>query len=98
MNNYRFIVLFCTFAVLDAGNAEFVWLRDLNNDAGTRHQNVGLPDELKFQLNGEQKSVNLHLKENPHLRADTDMYIVRLTPGGTPKAVKETVTGRTVIK
>ncbi|KAL3846772.1 hypothetical protein ACJMK2_017731 [Sinanodonta woodiana] len=93
MNDYRFIVLFCTVAVLDAGTSEFVWLRDLNNDAQKRHLDLGLSEELRFQLNSGKRSINLHLKENPHVRADTDVYVIKDMPDGTKRAVKEPVTG-----
>ncbi|KAK3596704.1 hypothetical protein CHS0354_025000 [Potamilus streckersoni] len=94
MNDCHFIVLFCTVAVLGAETSEFVWLRDLNNDARKRHLNLGLSDELRFQLNRGEKSINLHLKENPHVRADTDMYVVEALPDGTRRAVKEPFTGK----
>ncbi|KAL3846702.1 hypothetical protein ACJMK2_017670 [Sinanodonta woodiana] len=96
MNDYRFIVLFCTVAVLDAGTSEFVWLRDLNNDAQKRHLDLGLSEELRFQLNSGKRSINLHLKENPHVRADTDVYVIKDMPDGTKRAVKEPVTGNIV--
>ncbi|KAK3596708.1 hypothetical protein CHS0354_025005 [Potamilus streckersoni] len=94
MNDCHFIVLFCTVAVLGAETTEFVWLRDLNNDAHKRHLDLGLSEELRFQLNRGEKSINLHLKENPHVRADTDMYIVEALPDGTRRAVKEPFTGK----
>ncbi|KAL3847133.1 hypothetical protein ACJMK2_018063 [Sinanodonta woodiana] len=93
MHDYLFIVLFCTFAVLDAGTSEFVWLRDLNNDAQKRHLDLGLSEELRFQLHAGKGSINLHLKENPHVRADTDVYVIKDMPDGTKRAVKEPVTG-----
>ncbi|KAK3608696.1 hypothetical protein CHS0354_027746 [Potamilus streckersoni] len=80
MNDFHLMILFCTVAVLDAGTSGFVWLRDLNNDAHKRHLDLGLSDELRFQLNIEKKSINLHLKENPHVRADTDIYVVEMVP------------------
>ncbi|KAK3596705.1 hypothetical protein CHS0354_025001 [Potamilus streckersoni] len=94
MNDCHFIVLFFTVAVLGAETSEFVWLRDLNNDAEKRHLDLGLSEELRFQLNRGEKSINLHLKENPHVRADTDMYIVEALPDGTRRAVKEPFTGK----
>ncbi|KAK3608698.1 hypothetical protein CHS0354_027748 [Potamilus streckersoni] len=93
MNDFHLMVLFYTVAVLDAGTSEFVWLRDLNNDAHKRHLDLGLSDELRFQLDRGRKSINLHLKENPHVRADTDMYVVEALPDGTKRAVKEPFTG-----
>ncbi|KAL3847132.1 hypothetical protein ACJMK2_018062 [Sinanodonta woodiana] len=93
MNDYRFIVLFCTVAVLDAGKSGIAWVRDLNNDAHKRHLDLGFSEELRFILNTEKKSINLHLKENPHVRADTDIYVIKEMPDGTKRAVKETFTG-----
>ncbi|KAK3596725.1 hypothetical protein CHS0354_025021, partial [Potamilus streckersoni] len=94
MNDFHLMILFCTVAVLDAGTSEFVWLRDLNNDAHKRHLDLGLSDELRFQLNRGGKSINIHLKENPHVSADTDIYVVEALPDGTKRAVKEPFTGK----
>ncbi|KAK3596724.1 hypothetical protein CHS0354_025020 [Potamilus streckersoni] len=94
MNDFHLMILFCTVAVLNAGTSEFVWLRDLNTDTNKRHLDLGLSDELRFQLNRGKKSINLHLKENPHVRADTDMYVVETLPDGTKRAVKEPFTGK----
>ncbi|KAL3846773.1 hypothetical protein ACJMK2_017732 [Sinanodonta woodiana] len=93
MNGYYFTVLFYTVAALDAGTSEFVWLRDLNVDEHKRHMDLGLSEEIRFQLNRGKKSINLHLKENPHIRADTDIYVVKEMPDGTKRAVKEQFTG-----
>ncbi|KAL3847131.1 hypothetical protein ACJMK2_018061 [Sinanodonta woodiana] len=92
MNDYCFIVLFCTIAALDAGTSGIVWLRDLNNDVHKRHIDLGFSEELRFILKAEKKSINLHLKENPHVRADTDIYVIKEMPDGTKRAVKEPFT------
>ncbi|KAL3863606.1 hypothetical protein ACJMK2_005357 [Sinanodonta woodiana] len=93
MNGYIFAVLLYTVAALDAGTSEFVWLRDLNDDEHKRHIDLGLSEEIRFQLNRGKNSINLHLKENPHIRADTDIYVVKEMPDGTKRAVKELFTG-----
>ncbi|KAL3847129.1 hypothetical protein ACJMK2_018059, partial [Sinanodonta woodiana] len=69
-----------------------VWLRDLNNDVHKRHIDLGFSEELRFILNTEKKSINLHLKENPHVRADTDIYVIKEMHDGTKRAVKEPFT------
>ncbi|KAL3847127.1 hypothetical protein ACJMK2_018057, partial [Sinanodonta woodiana] len=74
-------------------SSEFVWLKDLNNDAYKRQSDHGLSENLNFQLKRGEKLINLHLKENPRIRSDIDMYVVKEMSDGTKRAVKEPVTG-----
>ncbi|KAK3601084.1 hypothetical protein CHS0354_024789 [Potamilus streckersoni] len=95
MNGYQFILMFCTIAVLDAGTPEHVWLRALDSYNNKPKLDVNLSEELHIQFYREGKWTYLHLKENPHIRTDTDMYVIQSLSDSSKNAVKATLIEKT---